>query len=565
MNPKRTGRQGINRLFEIRNRFDSEASSEKLALLRSLDGIEARTCAELERLHTALCFIRAFPDTIAHHRHAHFHLASFEKRVGKLPATVRSGLWDSGIVGTPVHYAFSYEVASWMAQRVAGAVSIDWDEMGDASRLDELLVQLLLPSDEDYFDSGYVSSKEWMEFAASGFDGTDFDWLLGQLREERLMSIWSALYNAADLPLVWDLHGAALSKSLNTMPVASIQARSSGMRKRVAGVKKEIMRPVNSVRRLSPRSGSRLIDVAMASLAVRHRETNHFNCANPKEVYLSDVGEGISIAVFGLQQKYRYPLECTMGYLILSNGVPIGYGGASALFRQVNTGVNIFDEYRGSEASFLWVQVMRVYHHLVGCTRFIANPYQFGGENAEALESGAFWFYYRLGYRPVLPAVRKLARGEWMRVRRNKAHRSNIRTLRRLASCDMHLVLPGARASDLFEERWIETSSMLATEALAAAGGSTRADAADRVTNRVARDLGLRSLKDWAPSERLGFSRIAPIVAATGPADWPASAKRSMRKLLRAKGGPFEADYARLLCEHEHFLSALRAHCRHAD
>ncbi len=65
-----------------------------------------------------------------------------------------------------------------------------------------------------------------------------------------------------------------------------------------------------------------------------------------------------------------------------------------------------------------------------------------------------------------------------------------------------------------------------------------------------------------ARSERLGFSRIAPIVAATGPADRPASAKRSMRKLLRAKGGPFDADYARLQCEHEHFLSALRASCR---
>ena len=296
-----------------------------------------------------------------------------------------------------------------------------------------------------------------------------------------------------------------------------------------------------------------------------HRETTHFNSANPKEVYLADVGEGISIAIFGLQQKYRYPLECTMGYLVLSNGVPIGYGGASALFRQVNTGINIFDEYRGSEASYLWVQVMRVYHHLLGCTRFIANPYQFGGDNTEAIESGAFWFYYRLGYRPVLPAVNKLAQREWMKMRRNKAHRSDIRTLRRLASCDMHLLLPGARANDLFEERWIETSSMLASKALAAAGGSTRADAADRVANGVARDLGLRSLSSWSSNERLGFSRIAPIVAATRPADWPASAKRSMRKLLRAKGGPSEADYARLLSEHDHFLSALRASCRRAE
>jgi hypothetical protein len=121
---------------------------------------------------------------------------------------------------------------------------------------------------------------------------------------------------------------------------------------------------------------------------------------------------------------------------------------------------------------------MRVYHHLVGCTRFIANPYQFGSENTEALRSGAFWFYHRLGYRPVLPAIRQLAQRESMRMRRDKTYRSDLGTLRRLACCDMHLTLPGARASDLFEERWIETSSMLATKELAAAGGSTREESA---------------------------------------------------------------------------------------
>ena len=155
-----------------------------------------------------------------------------------------------------------------------------------------------------------------------------------------------------------------------------------------------------------------MIDVAMASLAVRHRETFHFNHANPREVYLADVGEGVSIAIFGLLNRHRYPLECTMGYLIVSNGTPVGYGGASLLFLQANTGVNIFDEYRGSEAAFLWVQVMRVFHHIAGCTRYIANAYQFGADNDEALQSNAFWFYYRLGYRPVSRNIRELASRE---------------------------------------------------------------------------------------------------------------------------------------------------------
>jgi hypothetical protein len=242
--------------------------------------------------------------------------------------------------------------------------------------------------------------------------------------------------------------------------------------------------------------------------------------------------------------------------------VPVGYGGGSALFRQVNTGINLFDEYRGSEAAFLWTQVMRVYHELFGCTRFIINAYQFGSENSEALESGAFWFHYRLGYRPVLPAVRALAQRESIRVRRDKSYRSNHDTLRRLVICDMHLTLPGARPSDLFDEQWLETSSLLATRELAATGGLTRAESADRLASKLAQDLRMRSVSTWSASERRGFRRLAPIVAATKPATWPADAKRSMRQLLRAKGGPFEAKYARLLCEQDQFLSTLRKSCQ---
>ncbi len=565
MNSISADRRSINRLFEIRNRFGSDTSEEKLELLRSLDKVEARTCSELERLHTALCFIRAFPDTLAHYRRAQLQLDSIKNRVNRLSATLRSGLWDSGIVGTPIHYSFSFEVARWMARRAPNTVSIDWDEIDDTSRLDELLAHLLLSSEEDYFDSGIVGSKEWIDLAASGTDGTSIDWLFAQLHEERLKPFWSQMYDAAELPLVWDLSDAALSKTNNVMPVRKIRPRGDGMRKRVRALKKEIMRPLDSLQRLSPHSGSRLIDTAMSSLAVRHRETNHFNCANPKEVYLATVGEGVSIAVFGLHEKDRYPLESTMGYLIVSNGVPIGYGGASALFRQVNTGINIFDEYRGSEASFLWTQVMRVYRELFACTRFIINAYQFGSENPEALKSGAFWFYYRLDFRPVSPAIRVLAQRESIRTRRDNTYRSDRKTLRRLASCDMHLTLPGARASELFDEKWIETSSMLATKELAAAGGPTRAVSADRVAAKLARDLGMRSVSTWSASEKRGFRRLAPIVAATKPAAWSADAKRSMRKLLRTKGGPFEVEYARSLSQHKQFLSELRKSCRHAD
>lgn len=534
-------------------------------MLRQLANKKFKAAFDLRMLHSALCFIRAFPDSPEHYRLAHAELSGMERRVDHLPRTEQEKLMDTGIAGTPVHYSFSYEVATWLQRKVPETVSIDWEDTHDPPGLDDILIHLLQSAEDEYFDSGQVTGKEWIERASANSPGTDFDWLLAHLKEQQFMSIWAALYNAAELPLTWDLSHAQLSKSLNTIPAKNIYSRRHGMRRPSGSVKREIMRPLESVSRLAPRAGSRMIDAAVASLAVRHRETYHFNHANPREVYLADVGEGVSIAIFGLLPRYRFPLECTLGYLIVSNGTPIGYGGASVLFRQVNTGVNIFDEYRGSEAAFLWVQVMRVYHHIVGCTRYIANQYQFGADNDEALKSGAFWFYYRLGYRPVARDIRALAHREFQKSQRNKSFNSDVSILRRLSSCDMHLTLPGSRQSDLFDERWIETSSMLAAKKLDNAGGATRKDAASRVATRLARDIGIRSLHNWSSSERHAFNQIAPIAAAGSPENWPDVAKRSMRELLRAKGGDCEAEYARLLCRHKLFLTALRGACRRAD
>lgn len=519
----------------------------------------------MKRQHDRLCFSRAFPTSRSDYRSAHNQLLEFEKRVAELSSSERCEIADSGIAGTDLYYRFSFAVAKWLARVAPGVVSIDWPEVNDSERVDNLLQQILLSSEDDYFDSGYVSAEDWVEIASAGFAGTDFDWILAQLQEKRLQTNWTQLYDAADLPLIWDIGESGQSKSRNVFPVTAIVTRERGMRARPRNAKAEIQRPLTAIRKLSKQRGAKLVDVAMASLVARHRETNHFNYANPDEVYLADVGAGISVAVFGLAPEYRYPLECTLGFLILSNGVPVGYGGSSSLFLQVNTGINIFDEYRGSEASYLWVQVMRVYHALVACTRFVVNPYQFGAGNDEALSSGAFWFYFHLGFRPVDSEIRKLANKEVARKRRSPDHRSDDRTLRKLASCDMHLTLPGARQSEFFDEDWLATSSMLATQELATVGEPTRAKAAKRVAENVASDLGMRSVKSWSRDERRAFENIAPIVAATRPAEWPKNAKKSMRELLRAKGGLREAKYARLLGEHEHFRSVLRSICRSTD
>jgi len=404
-----------------------------------------------------------------------------------------------------------------------------------------------------------------VELASAGFTGTDFDWLLAQLGQKRFAPIWRQLYDAAEIPLVWDLTQSRYSISRNVFPTKSVVTREKGMRARPGNTKKEIKRPIPFIPKLSKRDGAKMINVAMASLAARHRETYHFNFANSDEVYLADVGEGVAVAVFGLQAAHRFSLECTMGYLILSNGVPIGYGGASLLFKQVNTGINIFDDYRGSEAAYLWVQVMRVYHSLVGCTRFVANAYQLGHENSEALKSGAFWFYYHLGYRPVSREVRELAASEMDKRRRDRSYRSGRQVLKQLASGDMHLTLPGSRRSEFFDEEWLPTLSKLATRSLGQVEARTRRESIDVLTKDVARDLRIRSLNAWTANETQALKAITPLIAALNPHVWSDSARRAARETLRAKGGRYERDFARHLCEDSHLLAHCRTACQRED
>ena len=173
----------VRQLFHIRNRYSTSDSDEKLSLLRQLEDRKLKKAHDLKLLHSALCFIRAFPDSPKHYRLAHAELTGMERRVGELPCAEQSKLADTGITGTPVHYQFSYEVATWLERRVPGTVSIDWEDTHDPAGLDEILTHLLHPADNDYFDSGFVSGKEWIERANANNTGTDFDWLLAQLKE----------------------------------------------------------------------------------------------------------------------------------------------------------------------------------------------------------------------------------------------------------------------------------------------------------------------------------------------------------------------------------------------
>ena len=95
----------------------------------------------------------------------------------------------------------------------------------------------------------------------------------------------------------------------------------------------------------------------------------------------------------------------------------------------------------------MFAQVLRAYRQRFRVQRFVVEPYQYGAGNREGLESGAFWFYWRLGFRPVVPRVRALAEAEAAKIAADRAYRAPIATLRRFTTSDIALSLSPAPRS----------------------------------------------------------------------------------------------------------------------
>jgi hypothetical protein len=178
--------------------------------------------------------------------------------------------------------------------------------------------------------------------------------------------------------------------------------------------------------------------------------------------------------------------------------------------------------------------VLRAYAQLFAVERFLVEPYQFGAGNREGLESGAFWFYFRLGFRPVDSRLCAVADDEFEQMRRDPEHRTPLSVLRRFTRSDLERpVLPGARAA------CDPAALSRATTAWIGARFRGRRDRAEAVAlSEVVAALGLKDARGWNDDERHALRAMAPVLAQISDLHaWPARDKRRLAALVRAKGG----------------------------
>ena len=188
--------------------------------------------------------------------------------------------------------------------------------------------------------------------------------------------------------------------------------------------------------------------MARETSTVRYRELYGFTHGDPTRVLRASPGRGVDIFVMGVPPERRLPLRAYHAAMIFKNGVPVGYFEGLSLFERMESGFNFYYSFREGETAWIYARSLSLFHHLLGVTAFSIDPYQIGYENEEGIESGAFWFYRKLGFRPARPNLLKHTLEEEKKIARRLSYRTPARVLRQLAAGSMIFEMAQTKTGD---------------------------------------------------------------------------------------------------------------------
>jgi len=554
-----SGRRLVEALAAAAPRYAPDDRRRKRALLAELEGVAVRHAGTLLRLHEALCFLQAHPDDAEILELADRALEAFGARVDRLSLAARRRLHDTGIAHSTLDYPFGLPMALWLATRFPRATDIAWPAFTEVDRLDETLSLLATTAEGDAFSEGGMGWREWIRVAKGGRRLTDLQLILELFARAPLPEEtrdW--LFENVSLPILWRPAGAGGSRTLARIPSRATFFHAGGLERGDVDLVQALRRPL-PLRRAPRAAAEAMIEAARVAMATRQRELHAFAYPNPDDVLIGDAGRGLTLVFIGIAPDFRLPLEGYYGFLALKNGVPVSYGGGWELFGALDFAINIFPSFRQGESAYLAAQLLRAYRWIFRMRTVVIDRYQLGHESTEALRSGSFYFYHRLGFRPRDPRVVETLAQERAKIAADPAYRSPIPTLKRLAAAEVFLMLPGGDPAPERRLRATDVAALVARHVAREFGGD-RGRATRESAERVARALGARGRAAWPSGERRAFERLS-LVAALVPdlAAWPLADRRSLVSVMRAKGGGSEMAYAWRLDGHRRLRLSLDA------
>jgi hypothetical protein len=506
----------------------------------------------LIRAHEKLLFQRAYPRGPDEAESAERLLEEF---AGHAAALGRAGAdlspfeepEVSGIAGTSLAPIFSFPVARWLAHAHPNDIEIDWERHQRPARLGSSLARFLPLLEEDAAVEAHPPYLDWLKAARGGLV-----WLIRQLERSGLSYAQQAeIYDSLELPLSWRLGSGPETRTKTRLPVREIYYHEGPLLKRSdISLDAEVGSPPIPLKRVPRAEAEAFLALARDTSAVRYRELHGFSHGDPASVWRAPSERGVDIFVCGVPPQHRLPLRAYHAGMMFKNGVPVGYVETLSLAEKMEVGFNLYYTFREGETAWLYARLLRLFRHFAGATCFSVDPYQIGHENEEAIDSGAFWFYRKLGFRPVLPAIVRLMEAEERKMKATPGYRTPARALRRLAAGPMIYEAPGAPrgAWDRFAVRNL---GLAVNRRMAEQFGGDARTMRERALRAVKRATGFQP----AGGAGEGLALVASLIPDLGR--WTPSERAALARVLKAKSSREETRYLREMQKHGRFRAAL--------
>jgi hypothetical protein len=442
--------RAVQALAGVITRFDGAAArASKAQALAAVARTTLRDGAALPRYQDCLLYLLAHPLDAAQRRDVEAELARLARYLHQRRGRHGPDLADQGLPWVEMVTSFSHDATRWLLDHPHCRQRIDTFDPGAPADLNAVLKATL-------------NSTEHSETTA-GLDNEGLLQALGVPPRSRLRFIIDELGRLDALPCVKDqLYGSLrlytrltpthrrFSKAYNRLPMPGRPYWQKALL-RDFDAQALIESPLPAPRELAGEALDDVIRVIKTSLVLTCRETDPATYLDPRTLRVLDLEHGLTVTVYGMQAQRQLALESYVGFTLFKNGLAAAYGGAWLLGPRAAFGMNIFEPYRGGESGFMMCQVLRTYRQLFAASCFEVDAHQFGLDNPDGIATGAFWFYYRHGFRPLDPALAALAERERSKMRRQPGYRSSERTLLRFTGSDVALNFGHARATRPFD------------------------------------------------------------------------------------------------------------------
>ena len=556
--------QLLHQLERLKLDFNSRSPKQIERLLRRIERASIPDAESLISLHELLLFLRAYPQSAAIVNKTESLLRDFARRVREAAGREEdlSSLDHpemSGIAGRDVVDTFSYYVVKGLAARYPRQTEFYWEWFEDENRLGETWPRLMPLLEEDAFVEANIPYRSWLR-AARGPE-TEAAWLIRRFNHLPIGPAAKAeLYDSQKLYVQWTLPYRVTRTGMR-LPAKlrggkTFYHREPLLQRRDVSFKDELSKPKPPLERLSNGDGEMMLNLARDASTVRYRELYGFTHGDSRRVIKVHLGRGVDLFVTSLPPDVRLPLRAYHAAMIFKNQVPIGYFEGLSLFERMESGFNLYYTFREGETAWLYAKTLNVMRRLFGVTTFVLDPYQVGFENEEGIESGAFWFYRKLGFRPTDPRLQKLAEKEEAKIRERKTYRTSAATLRKLAVSPMIFELDSKRVGDWDRFQVREIGLAVQREMARRFSGDYLKMRSEAV--RFAAQLLKTSPLRLSENDQKIFSDFAIVLLLIPDIEkWRLDERQLLLKIIQAKTSADEGKYLRLMQKHARFRRAV--------